>query len=40
MVFDSWLLPASNINLFAYDDQAFEGSIITLPLMIRETASV
>jgi hypothetical protein len=40
MVFDSWLLPASNTNLFAYNDQAFGGSTTTLPLTIRETASV
>jgi hypothetical protein len=40
MVCDSYQPPASNTNFFAYNDQAFEGSTTTLPLTIRETASV
>jgi hypothetical protein len=39
-VFDFCQPPTSNTNLFAYNDQAFGGSTTTLPLTIRETASV
>jgi hypothetical protein len=39
MVFDSCQPPASNTNLFAYNDQTLGGSTMISPLMIRRTTS-